>query len=253
MPAGYVVDGLSVEIEGANGNPNPEGEPGEVIVRSRYLSHGAIVDAEQEDVERVYRTGDIGHLRPDGCLVVAGRKDGQTKLHGKRVDLFEIEIAINQLAGVDSSVVCIVDGDTDAARLVAYYVPARATKFPDESEIRDLLTDTLPRHLIPTVFVEIDSLPVTANTKLDFRQLPTLKAVSRRPPREAKGAMLELCTIFSSILGTEVGPDDNFFALGGDSLKALRLLGDVTRICGRKIALQDVFACPTPRQLLDSS
>ncbi|WP_253780864.1 non-ribosomal peptide synthetase [Goodfellowiella coeruleoviolacea] len=192
---------------------------------------------------RMYRTGDLGRWRPDGTLEFAGRVDNQVKIRGYRVEPGEIEAALRAVPGVRAAAVVVPSGEQ---RLIGYVVPDGAAPAPDE--VRAALADVLPEYMVPSAIVTIDELPLTANGKLDRAALPvpvpTATATAPRTPVEEL-----LCGLFSEVLGgTAVGVDDDFFALGGDSVLAIRLVSRVRAALTSDVAVRTVFDAPTVRQ-----
>jgi mycobactin peptide synthetase MbtF len=173
----------------------------------------------------MYRTGDLVRIRADGLFDYLGRADDQVKIRGYRVETAEVERAVAACEGVMGAVVRTVQiGGTRA--LAAYVVP-RDGGTTDTSvlfgSIRDRLAATLPEYMVPTLFAALERIPMTINGKLDVRALPTVDAVGGGtfvPARTPVETML--CEIVAAVLGVgRVGIDDDFFALGGDSITCL--------------------------------
>src|SRR5690606_17535977 len=172
-------------------------------------------------------TGDLVRMRPDGALEYLGRRDAQVKVRGFRVEPGEIEAALNLCAGVRASAVVARDDGPTGPRLVAYVVPADAGAKPDIVAIRKALVDALPIYMVPSAFVPMDSLPLTANGKLDRAALPAPS--SQRPELRAAFVLPEgpleqrIARIFSDVLMVDaVGALDDFFELGGNSLAVMQ-------------------------------
>ncbi|MFF5289525.1 non-ribosomal peptide synthetase [Paractinoplanes globisporus] len=236
----YRLDNVRTYLLDAALQPVPPGVLGELYVAGPGLAHGYLhrpgLTAERFVADpfhegRMYRTGDLARWNHDGALEFAGRADGQVKVRGFRIELGEIEAAIDRPCAV-----VVRDG-----RLIAYTVgPA------------DLpgLRRKLPDHLIPAAFVEVDALPRTVAGKLDVAALPApdFGALSRgtaaRNDREQ-----QLCDLFADVLGLPaVGADDDFFALGGDSIVSIQLVSRA-RAAGLGISPRDVFRHKTPAAL----
>jgi aryl carrier-like protein len=196
---------------------------------------------------RLYATGDHGRWRPDGTIEFMGRVDDQVKLRGMRIELGEIEAALRDQPGVRAAAVAVKEITPDDKRLVGYVAGAAA---PDAAALRTALAASLPDYLVPAAFVVLDALPLTGSGKLDRRALPepawgavTGQApVAPRTPVEA-----HLAAIFAEVLGlpTPVGVNDSFFALGGHSLTAARLLARIRAFGGVDLSLRTLFADPT--------
>lgn len=260
VPAGYPLADAEVRLLDEEGKTVPQGEPGEIAVRSRYLSPGYwrrpdltraayLPDPDGGD-RRIYRTGDLGRLEADGCLLHLGRKDFQVKIRGFRVETAEIELALRSLPGIrDAAVIASADRRGDA-RLVAFVVAAEKP-VPRPRELRRWLRKRLPAHMVPTAYVALEALPTTASGKLDRRALPVpdvAAAAGARhviSPRDRLEA--ELAGIWEHLL--QVGPvgvtDDFFDDLGGDSLLAVRLFAEIAAHTGRELPLASLFEAPT--------
>jgi hypothetical protein len=236
---------------------------GEIAVRSRYLSLGywrrpeltrtVFLAEPQSDAVHTYLTGDLGRLRPDGCLEHLGRKDFQVKIRGYRVEVAEIELALQGHAGIKEAVVVARQAPDGDNRLVAYLVAADQPT-PPVSDLRTLLQTQLPQHMIPTIFVFLEALPLTANGKLDRRALPLpdwsrLSAetafVAPRTPLEQ-----ELSRLWAEVLGLQqVGIHETFLELGGDSLLATRLIGRVRTALHVDASLGTLLQAPTVAEM----
>ena len=181
VPVGYEVQDKPVLLLNDAGEEVGLECIGEIAVKSRYLSPGywgrndltatAFLPDPQGREERIYRTGDLGYLRPDGCLEHRGRKDFQVKLRGHRIELTEIETALLALGNIREAVVLGRADPYDEKRLVAYMVPAGKTR-PTVTTIRHALRKKLPDYMIPSGFVFLDALPLSPNGKVDRRALP---------------------------------------------------------------------------------
>jgi amino acid adenylation domain-containing protein len=211
---------------------------------------------------RMYRTGDLARWLPDGNLEFLGRADQQVKLRGYRIELGEIETAILRFSSVASC--CVhVEGNGPDAMLVAYVVPgttgkdienplgSHQSKSLNVPELRSALQQQLPDYLVPGRFVVLDALPVGVNGKIDRKALQSLNSqpeINSPGPNTPQQELL--CGIFKEVLGLErVGIDDNFFALGGHSLSAMRLVGRIRAIFGRELPLATIFEKPTVASL----
>lgn len=229
------------------------------LTRERFQSdpYGSVVGA------RNYKTGDMGRWRPDGTLEYLGRNDNQVKIRGFRIELGEIEAQLVRHEGVRQAVVIAREDVPGEKRLVAYVVLTSTPRTADSVEMRDLvlpgpaelgayLRTILPEYMVPTAFVVLERLPLTSNGKLDRAALPppdqsalpSVRFVAPRSELEKK-----LSAIWSEVLKTErVGAEDNFFALGGDSILSLRVLARMQAI-GLSCAVRDLFRLPTIAQL----
>ncbi|MBB3264918.1 amino acid adenylation domain-containing protein [Azospirillum sp. OGB3] len=212
---------------------------------------------------RMYRTGDLARWLPDSSVEYLGRTDHQVKIRGQRIELGEIESALAALPGVAQAVVTAValgDGGSepgmDRRQLVAHLVPA-AGQTVDEAAIRAALRDTLPPHMLPAAYVTLDALPLSPNGKLDRKALPlpavgaqgaAQGAAAGRPP--APGLESWLAVLFANLLGlARIGADDDFFAIGGHSLLAMRLAARIRRDLGQPVAVSQIMVAPTVARL----
>ncbi|SIO89920.1 Siderophore biosynthesis non-ribosomal peptide synthetase modules @ Bacillibactin synthetase component F [Nocardiopsis sp. JB363] len=196
---------------------------------------------------RMYRAGDLARWREDGTLDFLGRADFQVKIRGFRIELGEIETALARLDGVAQAVVTAHEGDDGHHRLVAYLTTDGSGASVDAADLRAGLSADLPGYMIPSAFVTLDAWPLTANGKVDRKALPDPtetaagREVGRAPATEAERA---LCAVYAEVLGLdEVGADEDFFALGGDSVLTLRLVGDA-RKAGWVLTGRQVFRNP---------
>jgi len=202
--------------------------------------------------ERLYRTGDRARYLRDGNLVYAGRVDAQVKVRGYRIELGEVEQALMRIGTVAQAAVLARDDRDGDTQLVAFVVPVSATPF-DAARLRSALLRELPAWMVPGVFVPLRRLPLTLNGKLDTRALPDAASavVDGAPdPVFADPIEQQLLDIWRRTLAIHtVGPDDDFFTLGGHSLKVFRLLAEIERHFGVSLRATSVFGSSTIRTL----
>jgi amino acid adenylation domain-containing protein len=258
-PAGYPEEDREIFLLDDTDNVVGFNQIGEIAVKGRYLGCGYwrrpdltqaafLPDPEGGD-KRVYRTGDLGIMLPDGCLVPLGRKDFQVKVRGYRVELAEVEMALLKLDNVKEAVVVGQADPHGEQRLVAYLVPATQPA-PPAGTLQRLLAQDMPDYMIPSAFVWLNSLPLTANGKVDLRALP---APERALPEQEQAYQAPrtpteqiLAGMWADLLGLErVGIHDNFFALGGHSLLATRVVFRVRQAFGVELPLRTLFEAPT--------
>jgi aryl carrier-like protein len=241
-----------------HGEPVPVGVPGEIYIGGAGVARGYwqrpdvtaerfVPDAFGADPgSRLYRTGDRGRYLANGDLVFLGRSDSQVKVHGHRIELGEIEAGLRAHRGVTDAVV-VLRHDDATPRIVAYVVPAPGSSAAPDA-LRSSLRETLPVHMIPSLFVFLDALPITAGGKIDRRGL---EAVEVEPPSHVdeppRGRTEEmLASIWMDVLQLKhVGAHDNFFERGGHSLLAMRVLSRVRATFGIDLPMVRMFEHPT--------
>ncbi|QOY86454.1 non-ribosomal peptide synthetase [Paludibaculum fermentans] len=193
------------------------------------------------DGERMYRTGDRARQLPSGEYEFLGRLDNQVKIRGYRVELDEIATTLAKHPAIRNSVAVAVDDAT----LVAYYV-ARSPL--TSTELTAFLAPVLPQYMIPSAYIQLEALPMTANGKCDYKALPAPAATTAAP--QSTDIPVRLGAMVASLLKQpSVDPDANFFFLGGHSLLAAQLLVQVNTAFGVKMALRQMFQAPTVNKL----
>ena len=194
--------------------------------------------------QRMYRTGDKGRLRPDGQLEYWGRVDDQVKVRGQRVEPGEVEAALLSHPAVARAAVVATDAGTRVAQLVAYVVLGDADRDgPATDAIRAFLRRRLPSALLPDRVEVLDEFPITPNGKLDRVALASLGLAARRSIRSPAGSReRRLCEIVAEVVGVpQAGLDDNFFALGGNSLLAMQVTSRVRAALGCELSVRAIF------------
>ncbi|MEU5694765.1 non-ribosomal peptide synthase/polyketide synthase [Actinosynnema sp. NPDC020468] len=250
VPLGEPIHRARVYVLDARLRPVPPGVVGELYVAGTPVARG-YVDAPAPTAERfvadpftpggrMYRTGDLARLDRTGVPHFAGRADQQLKVRGVRVEPGEVEAALAAVPGVDGAAVAL-RGDV----LVGY-----VTGEVDPVAVRRRLVATLPAHLVPNAVVVLPAFPTTTTGKLDRAALPAPTTPAGRAP--ATDDERALCRLFAEVLGhDEVGVDDDFFALGGHSLAATRLVGRVRAELGWAPTVRALFDTPTPAGLAE--
>ncbi len=197
----------------------------------------------------MYKTGDLGRWLPDGNIEFLGRIDNQVKIRGFRVELEEIEAMLRQHSSVRETVVIVLENNDDK-RLVAYIVPQAESSADLVSELRRLLKQRLPQHMMPSAFMLLDELPLAPSGKVDRRALPApdfTQLQSENTFVAASTPIQEMLTgIWAEVLSLEkVGIHDNFFELGGHSLLATRVISKVRQVFEVELPLRRLFEQPT--------
>ena len=201
---------------------------------------------------RLYRTGDMGRWRRSGELEYLGRRDEQVKLRGYRIELGEVEAAIREYVGVGQAAAVVREDVGGDRRLVGYWVGVEGGREVDGGELRKYLQERLPEYMVPSALVRLEAMPMTANGKLDRRNLPA-------PDRSGVGSGYvaprteveeQIAGIWAEVLGLErVGIRDNFFDLGGHSLLLLRLHAMLGAYFARTVPLVQLFRYPSVETL----
>ncbi|MFI7367324.1 amino acid adenylation domain-containing protein [Streptomyces sp. NPDC050149] len=264
VPLGRPVDNTRAYVLDAGLRPVPPGVTGELHVAGDGLARGYlgrpgltaarfVADPYGPAGSRMYRTGDLVRRGADGLLTYVSRADDQVKLHGFRIELGEIEAALTALDGITAACALVREDRPGERRLVAYTVADRhsGAESPAGGELRTRLASALPPYMVPAVFVALDALPLLPNGKTDRRALPAPeRPVATRPggqPRTAQERVL--CDVFTSVLRSpSVRTDDDFFALGGDSILSIQLVSRV-REAGLGVTPRDVFVHRTPEAI----
>ncbi|MFW6693098.1 amino acid adenylation domain-containing protein [Streptomyces sp. MAR4 CNX-425] len=260
IPYGWPIPNTTYHILNERLEPCPEWVTGEMHVAGVGVTQGYWNDPERTEAaflthprtgERLYRTGDLGRWRPDGTIEFVGRKDHQVKIRGMRIELGEIEAQLAAHPDVNAAVV-VPDPHPDRPgyHSLTAYVTTGATTPPGAAELREHLAQWLPQHMLPGTFVPLDTLPLTANGKVDRRALAALDTAPARPAGEsvAPRTPLEetLAATWAEVLQVDrVGVHDDFFALGGDSLLATKVIARLkAALGGEALSLRVLFSTP---------
>ncbi|HEX2701056.1 MAG TPA: amino acid adenylation domain-containing protein [Acidimicrobiales bacterium] len=248
---GRPVDNVRTYLLDRNLEPVPVGVPGELFVGGAGVGLGYLnrpdLTAERflpdpfssRSGARLFRTGDLGRFRSDGAIEFLGRVDDQVKVRGFRVELGEVESVLAEHPGVKDTTV-VAWGDGRARHLVGYVVPV-GDRPPSESELHAHSARLLPSHMVPSMFVIVDHLPLTVHGKVDRAALP--RPIRATGSVAARNDVEELLVgIWRRVLDAEdVGVSDDFFDLGGDSLLAVQMLAEVASVFNRRPTLSTFF------------
>ena len=256
-PVGRPCEGIGLYLLNEQGERSDEGE----ICLSGHLGRGYLNLPEQtaatftpnpfkdeDGYDTLIRTGDLGRLLPDGNLIYVNRKDWMIKLNGQRVEPGEIEAAIRALDGIADAVVKDFVDPAGQIFLAAYYLSDGER---DEEALKRALAETLPDYMVPARFVHLERFPVNANGKLDRKALraPDLSRSRAAYAAPENDRQAKTAAAFEAVLGAEtVGIDDDFFSLGGDSIKVI-MLQKALHEAGIDVSSQTVFEARTPRAL----
>lgn len=264
VPIGYAVEDMEVLIFDEEGRKLTLNSVGEIAVRSHYLAPGywrrpeltekVFCDDIKDTSKRIFRTGDLGGLRSDGCLEYLGRKNFQMRLRGRWIEISKIEKALYDFGVFSDILVTIMEDPDFDTRLVAYLVPGDSP-FPKTDEIRQFLLKSLPDYMIPSVFIMIESIPLNSFGKVDRSALPApiqirpeLSETYVAPQNHLQNQLKE---IWEKVLKIRpIGIRDNFFDLGGDSILVAYLFSLIEKqIVEQTLPLSIIFNAPTIEQL----
>jgi amino acid adenylation domain-containing protein len=260
IPIGYPVDNTEIALLDGEGHPGQIF--GEIAVHSPYLAPGywgrleltaaAFKEDHVQGNMKTYRTGDLGRLRVDGTIEFAGRKDFQVKIRGNRVELGEIETALQRHADIKSAVVVARHSPGSEDQLVAYAVLKDSRPISGD-ELREFLARSLPDYMVPSAFMTLDEMPLTPNGKINRDALPlperegsALQIIHPRTPFEKI-----LADIWKELLQLDtIGVHDDFFEQGGHSLIATRLVSQIRKSFDVEIPIRAVFEKRTIEKLV---
>jgi amino acid adenylation domain-containing protein len=264
---GRPLPNRSIYILDKHNEPVPVGVAGELYIGGDLIARGYLnlptLTAErfvvnpfsQQPQARLYKTGDLARYLPGGKIEFLGRGDQQVKIHGFRIEPGEIEVAINQHPGVRQAAVIAREDQPGHKQLVAYVVPQTDQETEQlVPQIRNLLKNHLPDYMIPAAFVVLAALPLTANGKLNRRELPMpeMRKQTKEDLYVAPSLPIhyQLVQIWENLLAVQpIGIRDNFFELGGHSLLAALLFERIAQVCGKKLPLSLFLADATIEHL----
>ncbi|MGE5342507.1 MAG: amino acid adenylation domain-containing protein [Candidatus Omnitrophota bacterium] len=260
VPVGFPVDRTQVYLLDENHREVDTLGVGEIVYGSDHLALGYLNKPEVtanafrmnplKGTGRVYRSGDFGKRLPDGSIEFIGRRDFQVKIRGYRVELSEIEGIMDKVEGIKKSIIACLKNDQDESFLAGYYVKNKAI---DESAILKTLNASLPDYMVPRVLVNLEAFPLTPTGKIDRKALPqpdiAMGETYVGPGNDIEKTLTQIWGAALSKPADKIGIDDNFFDLGGHSLKATILTAKLHQTFEVDIPLAEVFKNPTIREL----
>lgn len=254
IPIGKPIANTQMYLLDENQKLLPEGAIGEIYIAGNGIARGYF-NREELNAEkflpnpfvsdtRMYRSGDLGKLLPEGTLQYYGRIDEQVKINGHRIELFEIEAAIITIPEIKLASVILSKLDTAEPRLIAYIQPQNRNN--EHPNIRKELANIVPSFMIPSIFMWVDDFPLTTNGKIDKKNLPNPEYVRqnseaklRKPRTETEK---EIAKVWSDVLQIkEIGIDDNFFEMGGTSIMAVKVVAEIEKSTGKRFPLSILF------------
>jgi amino acid adenylation domain-containing protein len=262
-PIGHPMRDLTMYVLDGRMRPVPVGVPGEIYVGGPGVARGYlnrpgltasrfVPDPFGPPGARLYRSGDKARVLPNGDIGFLGRFDHQVKIRGFRIELGEVESFLTAHPDIETAVVVAHQPASGERRLVAYILPKDGVALTP-SQLRAYAAERMPAYMVPSLFISLAGLPLTVNGKVDRRALPDPGEV--RPDRDEAyvaprtAAERAVAEVWSRVLQVDrVGAHDNFFALGGDSIRAVRLVG-LLRDAGYEVSVQDLFRHPTVAEL----
>lgn len=264
-PLGRPIANTQLYVLDRFGRLCPPGAAGELFIGGRGVTRGYLhrpeLTAERFRPDpftpggRMYQTGDLVRLSPEGALLYVGRVDNQVKLRGRRIELGEIEARLREAAGVTEAIVVVREDRPGDARLVAY---VRSAAGPiEEAVLRERLATTLPDYMVPAHVVTLERFPLTPNAKIDRNALPRPEETRAAAPiatfvAPENEVQRQVAEAFSRLLGAQtVGLNDSFFALGGHSLLAVQAHRELKAAVAPDLAVTDLFRFPTVKALAD--
>jgi amino acid adenylation domain-containing protein len=265
VPVGRPILGTRLYVTDRNMNELPVGLSGEIVIGGEsvslgYLNNSALTREKYFSErmsdgleERLYRTGDFGRRLPNGHIEIFGRLDRQIKIRGFRVEPAEIEAAIRAFPQVRDCAVQHARSDRQRDKLVAFLV-ARGDENIDVKSLAAFLTQRLPEFMMPSKFIEIRELPTGTTGKIDFSALETLRSTYEDDRSQSVEPRTDqehvLARIWMNVLKlSDVGVDDDFFDLGGDSIAAIQMLAEVKKITSIEVSMRAFLSAPRISQI----
>lgn len=237
--------------------PVPKGAIGELYIGGIGVAKGYWKDPgrtkmsfiDHPDLGTIYRTGDLGKYLTDENIEFLGRKDYQVKLRGYRIELGEIEAVVSTLSSIEEAIVLLHEVDQKNQYLVCYFI---ASKEIESADMKNMVRTKLPDYMVPGFFIQLDKFPLSANGKTDRKLLPAPNFKIHDGPVSAANTLLEkkLLKIWIEVFGNvNIGITDNFFEVGGHSLRAIQVISRVKKILGYELSIRKLFEYPDVRSL----
>ena len=258
LPVGLFSREMGVSLLGDDGQPVARGEVGEIVVKSRYLANGYWRDPQltaerfSADLDgngtRLLRTGDRGRINADGLLECCGRKDDRIKMRGNRVELLDVERALKKLPGIDSVAIVAVARNNHEPALIAFVVKKAGASLT-ASRLRHAARANLPLHMVPSRIVFLNNLPYNKGNKIDRDALRRYflpirdECKSERPQTETEMLVADIWTEIFDL--SDIGRDDDFFSVGGDSLSGAIVAARIHATLGIELNLGDIADHPS--------
>ena len=262
---GRPISGTTIYLLDDRRQPVSAGERGEIYIGGRSVGRGYrnLPDLTAQvflpdpfasaSNDRMYKTGDMATLLPDGQISFHGRSDNQEKIRGNRIELDEIVSVLNRHPQIAFNVVVASTDPTREKHLIAYVLPAEGA-FLTVQELQEFAAKSLPSYMIPSTYVRLSSLPLSPNGKVDRDSLPAPSAENFLPESASRDANTEveaaLLTLIQGLLGSDkIGVEDDFFLAGGHSLLGTQLVLRAREAFGVKLTLRDLFEAATVARL----
>lgn len=248
VPIGKAIDNIQIQIMDRFMRLQPVGVPGELCIAGIGLAKGYINNKKQTDDKfvtvgdnqlRVYKTGDKALLQKDGNIQYIGRKDNQVKVKGFRIELADVEVQLMSYPDIKESAVTVEENGNHDNDLVAYYV---ADKKLEHKELVTYLLKLLPDYMIPLQFVYVEKMPLGQSGKIDRKALRSMRNEEKAMPKsQMNQTQKRIAGIWCELLGHSAGVNDNFFHVGGDSFRILRLHTILEKEFQKEFPLQTLF------------
>lgn len=265
IPIGNIFGNNSAYVVDPKGNLCPLGVVGELLIGGRGVSKGYINNDSLTDNyfidyklnngnSKAYRTGDLVYRNEQGDIVYVGRKDNQVKILGNRVEFAEIEKAVNTFPGIIDSVAHILSDEKGEKRIISYIVTNDKIDQNQTLEIKKYLKNKLPYYTIPHIIHPIEAIPLSSNGKVDRKALPKprMEITLQKNNILQNHLEREITEIWCKILNREIiNRQDNFFEIGGNSLKGVRFVNQIKKIHNVDLGLEHIFHYPTVAEIAD--